>query len=134
MGDSLDDRGLPFVLVKTALLLNRRFSEARLLIAENNTFRLLLRNKTLKLGNFNNRRPMGCGGCGASYALIFSLYCADVILSPASDTCPQPAQRFSCSSCCIELDHFRAYSLTVDLRARKRKKRYPCNFKYSTLH
>lgn len=52
--NSLDDRDLAFVLIKTALLLSWWFSEARFPITENNTSSLLLWNQIAGLGNFNN--------------------------------------------------------------------------------
>lgn len=73
--------------------MNQRLSEAGLLITENRWFFFFPWNKIARLENFNSRCQTGCGGC-ASCALRLSLYPVTVILSPASDTCPEPAQRF----------------------------------------
>lgn len=99
LGNSLDDRSSFCFNQKNlrTLLVNQRLSEARLLITENSRccfwFFFFPWNKIARLENFNSRCQTGCGSC-ASCALRLSLYPVTVILSPASDTCPEPAQRF----------------------------------------
>lgn len=117
-----------FVLIKAVLLRNKRFSDPRPQVTENKSSLLgevkkpsyeILRTEAEGL------RCLWCQLCPHISPLSFEC--------PSLPTCPEPAQRFPCSSCCTELDHFPARSSTVDLWARRRNKMYPCNIKIQSL-